>query len=105
MAAGYLWALVPAVLILVGAASRLFDSFENRRPNCSCCLASSVVVGAGVDLYDPKSSLVRASQSVLRIICSYVALFLWRAWLGNDDQQQDAFSIYYRCALGRLGAE
>ena len=101
--------------LFVGFSSGSFDCYRRGRRRCSI---SSKTVGrivcvacfvcrrrAGLRFYEPESSLVRASQSVLRIICSDVALFLWRAWLGNGDQQVDAFSIYHRCAPGRLGAE
>ena len=65
----------------------MFDLFENRRVNCFLLLALSVVVALGLIFMTPENSLVRASKSVLRIIGYDVALFLWRARLGNDDQQ------------------
>ena len=101
--------------LLVGFSSGSFDSYRRCRRRCP--IRSKTVVRivrvarfvcrrrAGLGVYDPESSLIRASQSFLRIICSDVALFLSRAWLGNGDQQVDAFSICHRCAHGRLGAE
>ncbi len=81
--------------LLVGFSSGSFDYCRRRRRRCpipSKTVGRIVRVArfvcrrrAGLRFYEPESSLVRASQSVLRIICSDVALFLWRAWLGNGD--------------------
>ena len=38
--AGYLWALIPTALILVGAVVAVFNLFENPRVNCFCYLVS-----------------------------------------------------------------
>ena len=81
--------------LLVGFSSGSFDSYRRWRRRCP--IPSKTVVRivrvarfvcrrrAGLRFYEPESSLVRPSQSVLRIICSDVALFFWRAWLGNGD--------------------
>src|SRR5207302_3880282 len=48
---------------------------------------------ARLNFYDSQSSLVRTSKSVLRVVSSHAALFLWRAGLGNADTRQYTSSI------------
>ncbi len=98
MAAGYLWALVPAVLILVGAGRRRC-SIPSKTVGRIVPIARFVCRRrAGLEFHDPENSLVRASQSVLRIVCSDAALFLWRGWMGNGDQHR----MRFRFIIGAL---
>src|SRR5207253_11251137 len=43
---------------------------------------------ARLNFYDSQSSLVRTSKSVLRVVSSHAALFLWRAVLVIADTRQ-----------------
>src|SRR4029079_8976707 len=101
--------------VFVGFSSGSFDCYRRGRRRCPIpsetvgrivCVACFVCRrSAGLRFYEPESSFVRASQSVLWIICSVVALVLGRGWLGNGDQQVEAFSIRHRHAPCPLGAE
>ena len=57
------------------------------------------------DFPDAKSSLLRGSESLLRIISPYAALFLWGPRLGNTHSRTRAFAICSWCILAHLGDE
>ena len=105
MAAGYLWALVPTALILVGAGVAIARFIRKPSSELFLLLGFCTVIALGLDFHDAKSSLVRASESVLRVVRSDAALFLWRAWLGNGDTQARTFSDCSWRAFTRLGDE
>src|SRR5262245_32640875 len=46
------------------------------------------------DLYDAKSSLVCASESILRVVGSHAVLLLWRTWFGRPDAETDPSGMY-----------
>src|SRR5262249_39228901 len=57
------------------------------------------------DIHDPKSSLLRTSESILRVVGYHAALLLRRTWLGNIDQRGTTDGICCWCTLPGLGNE
>ena len=105
MAAGYLWALVPTALILVGVGVAIMQFIRKPSSELFLLIGFCAVIALGLGFHDTKSSLLCASESVLRIVRSHAALFLWRARLGNTDTQARAFAVRPWCTHTRLGDE
>ena len=105
MMAGYLSALIPTALILTGAVIAIIRFIRKPSSELFLLLGFCAVIVLGLDFHDAKSSLLRASESVLRIIGPHAALFLWRPRLGNADSRTRAFAICSWCILAHLGDE
>jgi tetratricopeptide (TPR) repeat protein len=93
MAAGYLWAIVPAVLILVGVGVAGVRFLRKPSARIVPLARLSGRSRAELEFYDSESSLVRASQSVLRIICSDVAFFGAVGWETTNSWTRFRFLI------------
>ena len=93
MVAGYLWALIPTALILTGAVAAMVRFVRKPSSELFVLLGFCGVHCARFDFYDPQSSFLRTSKSVLRIVGSHAALFLWLDGLENADTRQWASAI------------
>ena len=101
--------------LFVGACTHSADSRGHGRRDCSIrsepieriVSVVRLLCGhcAGLDLHDAKSSVLRASESVLWVIGPHAPLFLWRTRLGNADTRARPFAICSQRSLAHLGDE
>ncbi len=88
MMAGYLLALIPTAFILTGAVVAIIQFIRKPSSELFLLLGFGAVTCSRHDFHDCKNSLLCASKSVLRVVGSHPALFLWRIGLANSDTQE-----------------